>query len=393
MAGSLSNRVYPFRSSDRINAVGGEEAVYSAAVAWLRAQTPSPTEDDAAALLRLVRFPLLSQDFVRATVRREPLLRTVVGMEMLNDALLAALHGGSPVRPRRMAFEKVYAVTRADGSVVRYDPLADAWERIPIRVESTVMRGSALSAVDGKLYALGGSNGGGPESVSSVKRYDPATNAWEAMVPMPTARQFLEASGVDGKIYALGGYAVGEHGGSALRSVERYDPATNAWEVMTPMPTGRFNFTVAVVDGKIYALGGFDGRTLSTVERYDPATNAWEVVAPMPGKRSCLVAAVVDGKLYALGGRSADKTTLSTVERYDPATNAWEVVAPMPTARSSLAASGVDGKLYALGGLSADKTALSTVERYDPATNAWEAVASVPPRDPRVGPLYTCVSM
>ena len=90
---------------------------------------------------------------------------------------------------------------------------------------------------------------------------------------------------LDGKLYAVGGYGAG-----ALSSVERYDPATNAWEAVAPMATARCHLAVAVLDGKVYAVGGFSGGDLSSVERYDPATNAWQVVAPMATARAFAVA-------------------------------------------------------------------------------------------------------
>ena len=82
-----------------------------------------------------------------------------------------------------------------------------------------------------------------------------------------------------------------------------------------------------------YAVGGLSdgvGR-LSSVERYDPAMNAWEAVAPMATARDYHAVAMLDGKLYAVGGRS-NGASLSSVERYDPALDAWEAVAPMASA-------------------------------------------------------------
>ena len=87
---------------------------------------------------------------------------------------------------------------------------------------------------------------------------------------------------LDGKLYAVGGFN-GDDGN--LSSVERYDPAVGAWEAVAPMALARFGAGVAALEGKLYALGGrveeddeaaeLD-RPANTVERYDPATNAWE---------------------------------------------------------------------------------------------------------------------
>jgi len=358
-------------ASDRLK-VAGEEAVYTAAVKWLHAQAPPPAEDDALALLRLVRFPLLRREFVQETVHNEPLLLTVAGMQMLSRSFFGALHGDSA--RRRMGFEKLYRVgSRAYDALAtlylyRYDSMANAWEALA-STSSTRSAPAAAATIDGKLYVMGGS---GPHGyLSSVERFDPATNAWEAVAPMSTARFFLAAVVLDGKLYVMGG--MDDH--NRISSVERYDPAKNAWEAVAPMSTTRNRLAAAAIDGKLYVMGGHDGQNwLSSVERYDPATNAWEAVAPMSTARNRLAAAAIDGKLYVMGGHDG-QNWLSSVERYDPATNAWEAVAPMSTARSSPAAA-IDGKLYVMGG-SGPYGYLSSVERYDPATNEWAAMTSM----------------
>ena len=105
--------------------------------------------------------------------------------------------------------------------------------------------------------------------------------AWEAMAPMAAARSGVGVAVLDGKLYAVGGYDGGD-----LSSVERYDPALDAWEAVAPMAPARSRLSVAVLDGKLYAVGGqndeedVDGGIGCLVERYDPALEVWEAVAP-----------------------------------------------------------------------------------------------------------------
>ena len=110
-----------------------------------------------------------------------------------------------------------------------------------------------------------------------------------------------------------------------------------AWEAVAPMAERRTLAAVAALDGKLYAVGGYNNDTgytaLSSVERYDPWTDAWEAVAPMATARDSHATVVVDGKLYAVGGCNDDDGFLSSVERYDLAVGAWEAVAPMAAAR------------------------------------------------------------
>jgi len=57
--------------------------------------------------------------------------------------------------------------------------------------------------VNGQLYVLGG--GTGTDFVALVDVYDPKTDSWRSLTPMPTARGFLAAASVGGKAYAVGG--------------------------------------------------------------------------------------------------------------------------------------------------------------------------------------------
>ena len=46
-----------------------------------------------------------------------------------------------------------------------------------------------VAVLEGKLYAVGGEDGS--SKLSSVERYDPATNKWEAVAPMGSRRKYL----------------------------------------------------------------------------------------------------------------------------------------------------------------------------------------------------------
>ena len=202
---------------------------------------------------------------------------------------------------------------------------------------------------------------------------DSASNLWTTKASMPTARYDFSAAAINGKIYAMGGYGVSY---SYLNTVEEYDPVTNQWTTKASMPTARYGLAAAAINGKIYALGGYSYGNLSTVQEYDPVTNQWTTKASMPTARYGLAAAAINGKIYALGGYGASYSYLNTVEEYDPVTNQWTTKASMPTARQYLAAAAINGKIYALGGYNGSY--LSTVQEYDPVTNQWTTKASMP---------------
>lgn len=74
-----------------------------------------------------------------------------------------------------------------------------------------------MVALDGLLYAIGGSDG----DTRLVEMYDAAADAWLHVAPMLHARRFTAAAAVEGKIYVVGGRDAQRHD---LASVERYAP-------------------------------------------------------------------------------------------------------------------------------------------------------------------------
>lgn len=83
------------------------------------------------------------------------------------------------------------------------------------------------------------------QPLGAVERYDPASGVWESLPPMPTPRMFLAAVVLDGKLYAIGG----SDGKQPLNCVECFDEASNCWETVQAMPTRRVFFAAAVLSG------------------------------------------------------------------------------------------------------------------------------------------------
>jgi N-acetylneuraminic acid mutarotase len=73
------------------------------------------------------------------------------------------------------------------------------------------------------------------------------------------------------------------------------------------MPTPRFEVSVETLNGKIYVIGGVDKNEYLTdiVEVYDPQTDKWSTVAPIPEPSDHTGLASYDGKLYLTGGTRA----------------------------------------------------------------------------------------
>jgi N-acetylneuraminic acid mutarotase len=130
--------------------------------------------------------------------------------------------------------------------------------------------------------------------------------------------------GQDGRIFVVGGCC--QQGVQPPAGVaEVYDPPRNVWRIIAPIPAGRSPMAAAAgSDGRIYAIGGtlpccFGPPTLNMVDVYDPGTDRWETVAPVPTARQDLAAVIgSDGRIYAIGGRSVAEENFNTVEAYTP---------------------------------------------------------------------------
>ena len=235
----------------------------------------------------------------------------------------------------------------------------------------------STSIVDGKIFTIGGENPIGKPPLSNVEVYDPATNVWNTLADIPTGRIGIGRTSnttVDKKIFISGGRLTNPGDGISLMEV--YDVETDVWDTCANMPTPRCYHATCAVDGKTYAIGGSLGTSagwvgLKTVERYDPVTDTWDTCADMQTGRWALSVCVLNGKIYAIGGAGSDLQGLSTVEEYDPETDKWTQKENMPSSRFGLAACVVEDTLiWAIGG-SDGNVALSTVEEYSPSTNKW----------------------
>lgn len=203
---------------------------------------------------------------------------------------------------------------RSLGVAERFCAGRNQWEALPhMHFERRFL---AAATLDGKLYAVGGEDDGFV-ALRTTERFDEATNSWESLPPMPTRRRGLAAVALRGRLYAIGGGAVALGSGSsgaatprvptvvpatspertfALGAVERFDPATQRWETLPPLPTPRMFLQAVVLHGKLYAIGGSDGaQALRTVERFDEETNQWESLPPMPTRRVFFAVAVLRG--------------------------------------------------------------------------------------------------
>ncbi len=75
------------------------------------------------------------------------------------------------------------------------------------------------------------------------------------------------------------------------------------------MPTKRSGMAGAVSNGRIYVIGGGNRTTiLSTNEAYNPGSNTWTTLTPMPTARVGACAEAVGSTIHVLGGTAPGST-------------------------------------------------------------------------------------
>src|SRR5262249_27634562 len=80
-------------------------------------------------------------------------------------------------------------------------------------------------------------------------------------------------------------------------------------------PTGRSGIGAAAVNGELYVFGGEIPRQFNEVEVYNPLTNTWQQLSPMPIPRHGLFAAVLENKIYLPAGGTSPG--LAATNRHD----------------------------------------------------------------------------
>jgi len=76
--------------------VESEQAVFGAVVAWLKGQEESMSDEEQLRMFALVRFPLMSQDFIETLAEQAPVLSTQRGCKLLLCQFQGAFFGGKP---------------------------------------------------------------------------------------------------------------------------------------------------------------------------------------------------------------------------------------------------------------------------------------------------------
>jgi N-acetylneuraminic acid mutarotase len=243
-------------------------------------------------------------------------------------------------------------------------------EKAPMPTDRTGLAGAVVQNASGQylFYTIGGSNSNNP-AMRRVEAYNVATNAWTRRANLPTDRRSPSATTIGSKIYVVGGTDLTR---TPTKTLYVYNQTSNTWSRKADLPAPSARGMSGVINGRLYHIVANSTGTFgaSRLYRYNPSTDTWTRLADPISNHFGGFAGVIEGKLYAAWG------VRPSTDVYDPVLNRWAPAGPGEVVTGT--ASAVLGKrLYAMGGHDDDDNIASETSAYDPVTKTWIEKASM----------------
>merc|ERR1719250_58843 len=172
------------------------------------------------------------------------------------------------------------------------------------------------SSVDGSLIITGGYDLTISKTLASSMIYTEDAG-WEDFTPLPSPTSYHCQVSVGETLYIMGGISSSGTTGDTYK----LSMATKQWVKQSSLNTPRYNHGCAAWDGGIIVVGG--NAVLSSVEKFNPVSNKWFTVTPLPTTLSYMQAFVWDNDLYVLGGWDGNRWSRK-VYKLQHDEDAWE---------------------------------------------------------------------
>ncbi|XP_029348789.1 kelch-like protein 9 isoform X1 [Echeneis naucrates] len=261
-----------------------------------------------------------------------------------------------------------------------YDENTGLWRALKAMDVPRYQHGVAL--LGGFLFIVGGQSTydtKGKTAIDSAYRYDPRFDKWLQIASLNEKRTFFHLSALRGKLFAVGG----RNASGEIETVECYNLKKNEWTLVSSMMEPHYGHAGTVHGDLMYISGGITHDTFQKeLWCYDPGADTWSRRADMMDLRGLHCMCTVGDRLYVMGGNhfrgSSDYDDVLGCEYYSPETDQWTVVAPMPRGQSDVGVTVFKGQIYVVGGYSWNSRCMvDIVQRYDPEEDVWDRVFNV----------------
>jgi len=261
--------------------------------------------------------------------------------------------------------------------------LVSQWIRCADRPTAEMCHATCYDPAGDRIYNFGGYHGD-DTYYNWTYRYDPVTDSWATMAPMPTAIDWIDASAIqwNSSIYIFGGYNVVPNNYNYI-----YDIGTDSWSSGTNMPIIRMaGGQVVYNDSLIYMLGGYDGVGPSTdVQIYNTYTNSWTVGTALPAANMMEGVAIHGDTIWLVGGYNgaAAYSTLyyGVINPANCESIVWSAGDALPVPNFNNGATQmvrVNSCLYEVGGFENAATITNHAWEYNIGASTWTALPDYP---------------
>lgn len=209
---------------------------------------------------------------------------------------------------------------------------AHTW-KTDVPVMGVTRTAMATVVIGGRMMVFGGRNHN--SVMASCEAFDPTTNKWSPLPPMPTPRATACAAAWEGRAFVFGGH----HLYTALSSVDCFDPTLNRWSAIAPMNFCREGAAAVTIPRRgLLVMGGCHrGCLQQSAELYDFLTTSWTTMPwQLPTPLCDFSAHVLDGVLYIIGGNNV-RGAVAECWSMDLSLPVWSPLSPLPTALFGIA--------------------------------------------------------
>jgi hypothetical protein len=224
-----------------------------------------------------------------------------------------------------------------------------------------IPRRYGAAAWDGKesIYIFGGQTLR-PNDARKVEVINLRTLEVSAAPSMPVNCHSITAARIKGDIYISGGSCAVNKNRRAKPSskVHKYSIAKRTWSLASPLKHRVETKTIAL-NNQLYMIAGYTGKgSITEVMRFNPQSNEWTQLPPIPLKTSAHSLVAVNNKIYVLG----DYNDMGRSFAFDTDSQQWQKLdLSFNPVRHASAVYG-HGKILLVGGYTGDSQAHNYIQ-------------------------------
>lgn len=216
--------------------------------------------------------------------------------------------------------------------------------------------------------AIGWGGGCCGDAWSNGAAYGPATDRYRVLPRSPLAASQRPLGAWTGRELVLLVTGIDPDGRPYPARVARaaaYNPTTNRWRRIAPMPGGAFRADGAVTwDGREILATGMGDRGTQAFS-YDPTKNRWRRLASLPAPRSGAIGLWAGTQLVLWGGQNLGVPGgLRNGLAYNPRRDTWRTIPRAPTRSGGSVAAWTGSELIVWGGVIGTPAGTSMPPKY-----------------------------